>query len=341
MGSNSVMYKCSMARHNYNLVLNLFVAVVVLATFVLVCYIVYVPYGHRKGSIAYDMVYHWDKDSLKSAGIEVQGKVSGPNGKEYIRLAQEQHPTEDEQKQTETKKSHFDMLSEEQKKQILSLIPEFSRDTFLKSKRIDQQLIEPVPFLSTNFNTEQCQQPYCTEFLDKQDFVQWNECTREATANASFTATNQSTSDYYKNVDGHNGCRFADQRNRKPVALMSFPGSGNTWVRGLLEAATGICTGAMYCDVSLRANGFVGEYVSSGKVLVVKTHSDSPRLAYMTKQTSFGSAILLVRDPFKALVAEWNRKVSNEFRERTTILDSHVTAAGEEWFGKLLISSLP
>ena len=27
------------------------------------------------------------------------------------------------------------------------------------------------------------------------------------------------------------------------MALASFPGSGNTWVRGLLETATGICTG--------------------------------------------------------------------------------------------------
>ena len=30
---------------------------------------------------------------------------------------------------------------------------------------------------------------------------------------------------------------------RGPVGLVSFPGSGNTWVRGLLQQATGICTG--------------------------------------------------------------------------------------------------
>ena len=30
---------------------------------------------------------------------------------------------------------------------------------------------------------------------------------------------------------------------RYPIALASFPGSGNTWLRGLLEKATGICTG--------------------------------------------------------------------------------------------------
>ncbi len=30
---------------------------------------------------------------------------------------------------------------------------------------------------------------------------------------------------------------------RSAVALVSYPGSGNTWLRGLLEQVTGICTG--------------------------------------------------------------------------------------------------
>ena len=38
-------------------------------------------------------------------------------------------------------------------------------------------------------------------------------------------------------------CRFMNGSGRLPVALASFPGSGNTWVRGLLEKITGICTG--------------------------------------------------------------------------------------------------
>ena len=40
-------------------------------------------------------------------------------------------------------------------------------------------------------------------------------------------------------------CHFMNGTNRAPVALVSFPGSGNTWVRGLLEMATGICTGTV------------------------------------------------------------------------------------------------
>ncbi len=38
-------------------------------------------------------------------------------------------------------------------------------------------------------------------------------------------------------------CHFMNGSSRSAVALASFPGSGNTWARGLLERATGVCTG--------------------------------------------------------------------------------------------------
>lgn len=38
-------------------------------------------------------------------------------------------------------------------------------------------------------------------------------------------------------------CKFRDGAGKKRVALVSLPGSGNTWLRGLLEKATGVCTG--------------------------------------------------------------------------------------------------
>ena len=42
-------------------------------------------------------------------------------------------------------------------------------------------------------------------------------------------------------------CHFIDGSfGRSPVALTSIPGSGNTWMRGLLELATGVCTGITY-----------------------------------------------------------------------------------------------
>jgi hypothetical protein len=38
-------------------------------------------------------------------------------------------------------------------------------------------------------------------------------------------------------------------------ALASYPGSGNTWVRYLIEAASGIYTGSIYKDANLYFEG--------------------------------------------------------------------------------------
>ena len=142
-------------------------------------------------------------------------------------------------------------------------------------------------------------------------------------------------------------CHFLNRNEREAVALVSFPGSGNTWVRGLLEELTGVCTGAVYCDISLRAEGFSGEFIRSGSVLVVKTHRHSPiwtganlRRPLSEREGKYGSAVFIVRNPFKALVAEWNRKVANDFNTRTVYLDTHVKQAGEEWFGRLVLLSI-
>ena len=142
-------------------------------------------------------------------------------------------------------------------------------------------------------------------------------------------------------------CHFMNGRKRNPVALASFPGSGNTWLRGLLQKATGVCTGGVYCDPSLRSSGFPGDSVRSGSVLVVKTHDSSPRWVngryskqhhpnfklYGERWKSipvFGSAVFLVRSPFEALVSEWNRLIG----ENSTTRNSHVTQAGPQHFSE-------
>ena len=55
------------------------------------------------------------------------------------------------------------------------------------------------------------------------------------------------------------------------TALVSFPGSGNTWVRYLLQQVSGLYTGSIYSDGVLMASGFA-EFIQNHKVLVVKTH---------------------------------------------------------------------
>ena len=86
------------------------------------------------------------------------------------------------------------------------------------------------------------------------------------------------------------------------VALASYPGSGNTWLRYLLQQATGLMTGSVYCDHDLLNNGFPGEGVTNGSVIVVKTHE--------CDRNKFKKAVLLIRDPYEAILAEFNRRNS-------------------------------
>jgi len=105
------------------------------------------------------------------------------------------------------------------------------------------------------------------------------------------------------------------------TALASFPGSGNTWLRYLIQQATGktgrmrtcpscwpklyagLATGSVYKDYALMKNGFPGESVRNGSVVAVKTHEFGPDAA-----APFARVILLVRDPCASLRAEFNRR---------------------------------
>ena len=100
-----------------------------------------------------------------------------------------------------------------------------------------------------------CSGKFCLEFLTKDDRRAFKGC-------LSYTEIHEEVG----------SCEFINQTLRLPVALASYQGSGNTWVRGLLERATGICTGSVFCDRSLRTHGFIGENIRSGAALVTKTH---------------------------------------------------------------------
>ena len=67
---------------------------------------------------------------------------------------------------------------------------------------------------------------------------------------------------------------FLKLRTEGPVtALASKPGSGNTWVRHLLQLATGIQTGSIFNEQRLKRNGFPGEGITDGTVIAIKTHN--------------------------------------------------------------------
>ncbi|CAG0904629.1 unnamed protein product [Darwinula stevensoni] len=91
------------------------------------------------------------------------------------------------------------------------------------------------------------------------------------------------------------------------TALASFPGSGNTWLRYLLQQATGYMTGSVYStDMYLRDHGFPGEGIQNGSVSVVKTHEGD--------WDGFDRALLLIRDPGPAIQAEFNRRYAGHLR---------------------------
>ena len=98
------------------------------------------------------------------------------------------------------------------------------------------------------------------------------------------------------------------------IALASFPGSGNSWVRELLETATGVYTGSIYCDKSYIANGMIGEGVQTNNVLVIKTHGSKLQVK---------KAICIIRNPFDAIVADYSRRKAPTSSSHTSELPSH------------------
>ncbi|NWY04019.1 WSCD2 protein, partial [Nothoprocta ornata] len=117
--------------------------------------------------------------------------------------------------------------------------------------------------------------------------------------------------------------RFLPARSRRVVALASFPGAGNTWARHLIELATGYYTGSYYFDGSLYNKGFKGErdHWRSGRTICVKTHESGQK-----EIESFDAAILLIRNPYKALMAEFNRKYGGHIG-----FAAHAHWQGKEW----------
>lgn len=93
------------------------------------------------------------------------------------------------------------------------------------------------------------------------------------------------------------------------VLLYSYEGSGNTWTRSLLEEATGIWSGAVYSDTSLREMGFKGEGKQDASVIVVKSHILMVPSFQNYRLQAYNKTVQLLRNPFNSLVAERKRLV--------------------------------
>ena len=99
-------------------------------------------------------------------------------------------------------------------------------------------------------------------------------------------------------------------------ALVSYPGSGNSWLRYLLEGSSGIFTGSIFNDKKLIREGLLGEgrEPNDGSTIVQKTHHDTVSALPRTRQgmaklteLMFGyRGILLIRNPYDAIRSYWN-----------------------------------
>jgi hypothetical protein len=115
--------------------------------------------------------------------------------------------------------------------------------------------------------------------------------------------------------------------NKIPPLITSLPGSGNSWSRLLIEYATGYYTGSIYGDESL-IDIFPGELFCGRRMVAIKSH---PGQLWMPKINTakavvdlnvksfrrrchkgliygFERMILVTRDPWKSMWAEYNRR---------------------------------
>ena len=110
----------------------------------------------------------------------------------------------------------------------------------------------------------------------------------------------------------------------KLIGLASFPGSGNTWTRTLLEQSSGIYTGSIYSDSSLVNAGFEGECIVSRNVIAIKTHATYNPGVKERVTINFDGVIYIIRDLHDALLSEHTRRITK----------SHVSALPASAFGE-------
>ena len=147
------------------------------------------------------------------------------------------------------------------------------------------------------------------EYLDEESLNRYHNCVPQANHNDHHTLSCTSQKNCGK-ARCHKQLKFLN-RTKPITALVSFPGSGNTWMRYLIEQATGVFTGSVYCDKGLKVV-HPGEHIASGNVIVVKTHQAEATLVPVSQEMfghfHFNQAIFLLRNPFDALVSEANRR---------------------------------
>lgn len=102
------------------------------------------------------------------------------------------------------------------------------------------------------------------------------------------------------------------------TGLVSIPGSGNTWVRHLLQLSTGILTGSIFHDGMLKRSGFAGEGITDGSVIAIKDH--------MIFNRTYDRFVAIIRHPLHGGLSEFNRN-----RTANHLEHANMTVFMESW----------
>ncbi|KAH3873780.1 hypothetical protein DPMN_037020 [Dreissena polymorpha] len=124
-----------------------------------------------------------------------------------------------------------------------------------------------------------------------------------------------------------------------PVTALASPfRCGNTWLRHLVQQATGYGTSSIYCDQELKTKGFPFECERSQqkKTLLVKTHQPEPsdlneagKVSMVQLKRRFAKAVYLIRNPYEFIVANHHRFHLDNVPE-----DQFLGQAGSRWRAK-------
>nr|CCA26282.1 conserved hypothetical protein [Albugo laibachii Nc14] len=125
------------------------------------------------------------------------------------------------------------------------------------------------------------------------------------------------------------------EKNGEHIAIVSYPRSGNTLMRGLLEQVTGTYTG---CDThpdrvlsrELQKFGMEGEGVVDDSVWFIKSHYPE-RLGW--KSYKIKKAIVVIRNPWDAIDSYFNMTLTNSHTK--SIHESQYERFADRWDGML------
>lgn len=149
-----------------------------------------------------------------------------------------------------------------------------------------------------------------------------------------------------------------------PTVLLSFPGSGNTWIRLLIEYATGYYSGALDVNDAELQSMLVGEHKCGRYNSINKAHPGdlfvrgdklkngsivgSIRFVYKWQRKkcirggvhTFTRFIILTRNPYESIFADFQRHISGS--HAGTMNDSYIDPASplhKEWLARAMRAS--